>query len=62
MLLLDEVAAHLDATRRTALFEAVAGLEGQAWMTGTDPGLFAPLRSVARFLSVHDGALFDTED
>ena len=62
VLLLDEVAAHLDATRRAALFEAVAGLEGQAWMTGTDPGLFAPLRGAARFLSVHDGALFDTEN
>ena len=62
VLLLDEVAAHLDAVRRDALFEAVAGFEGQAWITGTDAGLFAPLRGTARFLSVQDGALFDAED
>ena len=61
MLLLDEVAAHLDAARRAALFEIIAGLDGQAWITGTDPGLFAPLRGTARFLSVHDGALSETE-
>jgi DNA replication and repair protein RecF len=61
VLLLDEVMAHLDAARRAALFEVVAGLDGQAWVTGTDPGLFAPLRGVARFLSVHDGALSETE-
>ncbi len=61
ILLLDEVMAHLDAARRTALFEIIARLDGQAWVTGTDPGLFAPLRGVARFLSVHDGALSETE-
>jgi DNA replication and repair protein RecF len=61
LLLLDEVSAHLDATRRGALFETIAGFDGQAWITGTDPGLFAPLRGVARFVSVHDGALSETE-
>jgi DNA replication and repair protein RecF len=61
VLLLDEVMAHLDAARRAALFEIIAGLEGQAWVTGTDPSLFAPLRGAARFLSVHDGALTETE-
>jgi DNA replication and repair protein RecF len=61
LLLLDEVAAHLDAARRRALFETIAGLDGQAWITGTDPGLFAPLRGVARFLSVQDGTLSETE-
>ena len=60
LLLLDEVAAHLDAVRREALFAVLAGLEGQAWITGTDPALFAPLRGVARFLSVCDGALSAT--
>lgn len=61
LLLLDEVAAHLDAVRRAALFETLAGLAGQAWMTGTDVALFAPLRGAARFLTVADGALSRTE-
>jgi len=60
LLLLDEVAAHLDAKRRAALFEVLAGLESQAWITGTDTALFAPLRGAARFLSVCDGALAET--
>jgi DNA replication and repair protein RecF len=60
LLLLDEVTAHLDASRRAALFETIAGLGGQVWTTGTDPGLFAPLRGRARFLSVHDGTLSET--
>ena len=36
VLLLDEVAAHLDAGRRAALFEALAALESQTWITGTE--------------------------
>ncbi|WP_375403241.1 DNA replication/repair protein RecF [uncultured Sphingomonas sp.] len=39
VLLLDEVAAHLDPSRRAALFERLAG-RGQVWMTGTEPALF----------------------
>ncbi|MGE0257878.1 MAG: DNA replication/repair protein RecF [Alphaproteobacteria bacterium] len=61
ILLLDEAMAHLDAARRAALFEVIAGLDGQVWVTGTEPGLFAPLRGTARFLSVCDGALSETE-
>jgi DNA replication and repair protein RecF len=61
LLLLDEVAAHLDAVRRAALFEILAGLESQAWITGTDAALFAPLHGAARFLSVCDGTLSPTE-
>ena len=60
LLLLDEVAAHLDASRRAALFEALVRLDGQAWLTGTDAALFAPLRCDAQFLSVHDGTLSPT--
>ena len=60
LLLLDEVAAHLDAARRAALFEVLSGLESQAWVTGTDAALFAPLTGAARFLTVRDGALSDT--
>jgi DNA replication and repair protein RecF len=60
LLLLDEVAAHLDAGRRAALFEALVDIESQAWVTGTDVALFAPLRGHARFLSVSDGNLSPT--
>ncbi|HEX3862940.1 MAG TPA: DNA replication/repair protein RecF [Stellaceae bacterium] len=62
LLLLDEVAAHLDAVRRAALFDIVAGLESQVWITGTDVAMFAPLHGTARFLSVNDGTLSDTEN
>ena len=42
ILLLDEVAAHLDPLRRAALFERLGG-HGQVWMTGTEPALFAAI-------------------
>ena len=57
LLLLDEVAAHLDARRREALFDILARLDGQAWISGTDAALFAPLHGAARFVAVHDGNL-----
>jgi DNA replication and repair protein RecF len=60
LLLLDEVAAHLDAGRRAALFAALAEIEGQAWVTGTDAALFTALRGRARFLSVAAGTLSPT--
>lgn len=41
ILLLDEVAAHLDPVRRAALFERLEAGGGQVWMTGTEPGLFS---------------------
>lgn len=53
ILLLDEIAAHLDAVRRTALFEEVQALSAQAWMTGTDLSLFAGAR--AEIFEVRDG-------
>jgi DNA replication and repair protein RecF len=60
LLLLDEVSAHLDASRRAALFDALLRLDSQAWLTGTDDALFAPLRREARFVSVRDGHLTET--
>jgi DNA replication and repair protein RecF len=60
LLLLDEVAAHLDPTRRAALFEVLAGLDSQTWITGTEPAPFAQLKGTARFLTVRDGALCET--
>jgi DNA replication and repair protein RecF len=49
VLLLDEVAAHLDRDRRAALFEALARLGAQVWMTGADPAAFADLASAQVF-------------
>ena len=43
LLLLDEVAAHLDEARRGALFSALAALPAQCFLTGTDADVFAPL-------------------
>ena len=54
ILLLDEIAAHLDAVRRTALFEEIHALAAQAWMTGTDLSLFREAR--AEIFEVRDGA------
>jgi DNA replication and repair protein RecF len=57
LLLLDEIAAHLDAERRVALFDEVLALGVQSWMTGTDAELFAPLIGRARLLRVSDGVI-----
>ena len=53
ILLLDEIAAHLDAVRRAALFEEVHALGAQAWMTGTDLSLFDGAK--AEIFEVRDG-------
>ena len=47
LLLLDEVAAHLDQRRREALYAALAELPAQVFLTGTEPDIFAPLQGVA---------------
>ncbi len=52
ILLLDEVAAHLDASRRAALYDEICALGAQAWMTGTGPELFAELGDRAQHLAV----------
>ena len=52
LLLLDEVAAHLDAGRRAALYDEICALGAQAWMTGTGPELFSELGDRAQFLEV----------
>lgn len=58
LLLLDEVAAHLDADRQSALYDEIAALGAQAWMTGTGPELFATMGDRTQVLAVteHDGA------
>jgi len=52
VLLLDEVAAHLDAGRRAALYAEVRALGAQAFLTGSGPDLFAELAGQAQFLAV----------
>jgi DNA replication and repair protein RecF len=52
LVLLDEVAAHLDAQRRAALFDALESLGAQSWATGTDAALFAGLGERAQFFAV----------
>ena len=57
ILLLDEIAAHLDPSRRSALFERLGGSGGQVWMTGTEPGLFAGTGSDASWFEIAGGAV-----
>ena len=52
LILLDEVAAHLDAGRRAALYDEITALNAQAWMTGTGPELFSELADRAQFVEV----------
>ncbi|MGR3494795.1 DNA replication/repair protein RecF [Citreimonas sp.] len=54
LVLLDEVAAHLDAERRAALYDEICALGAQAWMTGTGPELFADLGERAQHFTVTD--------
>jgi DNA replication and repair protein RecF len=57
IVLLDEIAAHLDETRRAALFDLLEDLGCQAFLTGTDTSLFASLGERAQHLSVRDAAV-----
>lgn len=55
ILLLDEVAAHLDPSRRDALYDALCGLGAHAFLTGTEPGLFDTLGSRAQHFILSEG-------
>jgi DNA replication and repair protein RecF len=59
ILLLDEIAAHLDAVRRDALFEEIHSLSAQAWMTGTDLSLFEAAR--CQIFEVREGVFHPQE-
>ena len=52
ILLLDEVAAHLDPSRRAALFGLLADTGAQVWMTGTEPELFNGIGTSAQLLPI----------
>jgi DNA replication and repair protein RecF len=55
VMLLDEALAHLDPERRAALFDALAALGAQVWLTGADPALFAALGTAAGLFAVTPG-------
>ena len=57
ILLLDEIAAHLDPLRRAAFFDEIVALGTQAWLTGTDVQAFSGLEKRARFHRVEDGRI-----
>ena len=57
ILLLDEIAAHLDPTRRGSLHKELTLLGGQVWMTGADPALFAEIDDPAAVVEVSSGRL-----
>ena len=57
VLLLDEIAAHLDRVRRAALFAVLAEPGMQTWMTGTDAALFEELAGDVQVLQVQDGQI-----
>lgn len=61
VLLLDEVAAHLDVHRRRGLFEALDGLGVQAWMTGTDASLFDEAGKVSSLYNVENGTILEVK-
>ena len=57
LLLLDEAAAHLDSDRRAALYDELAALGGQAWLTGTDRSLFDAFGDRAQRFEVSGGTV-----
>lgn len=57
VLLLDEVAAHLDENRRGSLFEELGEIGSQVWLTGTDISLFDQMKNSAAFFQVNDGKI-----
>ncbi|MBB3904258.1 DNA replication and repair protein RecF [Methylobacterium brachythecii] len=61
LILLDEVAAHLDPRRRAGLYDALDALSGQVWMTGADPALFSELGERADIVRVADGRIVPPE-
>jgi len=57
VLLLDEIAAHLDEARRAALFDILDDLDFQCFMTGTDASLFDAWRTRAQAFNVSNGVV-----
>ena len=55
LVLLDEIAAHLDPRRRAALYDGLTGLGCQIWMTGADASLFGDLPAGSQRIRVETG-------
>ncbi|MBT3070684.1 DNA replication/repair protein RecF [Rhodomicrobium sp. Az07] len=64
LILLDEIAAHLDISRREALFSSIVALNAQVWMTGTDLATFTPLRNATetQLFVVSNGTIMPAND
>lgn len=64
LILLDEIAAHLDIGRREALFSSIVALNAQVWMTGTDLATFTPLRNATetQLFVVSNGTIMPAND
>jgi DNA replication and repair protein RecF len=57
LVLLDEIAAHLDRRHRAGLFDLVTAIGAQTWYTGTERGVFQPLAGRAQFLTVDNAVV-----
>src|ERR1700710_3281317 len=57
LLVLDEVIAHLDPERRKALFNELAKLGAQVWMTGADPAAFTDVGTSSEIFNVDTGRI-----
>lgn len=57
LILLDDVAAHLDAQRRLELFDEIQAIGAQVWMTGTDPDFFSQMGGKVLFFHVDNGKI-----
>lgn len=57
ILLLDEVAAHLDEDRRAVLYDVLQELKAQTWLTGTDFSLFDSIQNKAQFFAIENAAV-----
>ncbi|WP_395697274.1 DNA replication/repair protein RecF [Methylocella sp.] len=57
LVLLDEIAAHFDPRRRAALYERLARLDAQVWMSGADEAAFSSLPGTAQRLRVTPGRI-----
>jgi DNA replication and repair protein RecF len=57
VVLLDEVVAHLDPLRRAALYDALAALGVQVWMTGADPAAFTDIGPAGEIFGVENGRI-----
>ncbi|MGB4107855.1 MAG: DNA replication/repair protein RecF [Alphaproteobacteria bacterium] len=57
ILLLDEVAAHLDPERRAALYDVLGSLGGQVWLTGTEEKLFESIQDSGQFFHVENATI-----